>query len=147
MFGYTHKHTKEQTLTILSMHSIVCTVLHRFIYKHPHECVYAALLIQHAKHICHIVICGLSGSTIFFHIISYMARFSKKVFEHKMCFFLFSVQLLSEKIRILRRNERDINLHTFHVKYLLFLSDFNETWIFLTDFRKILKYQISWKSI
>jgi len=34
-----------------------------------------------------------------------------------------------------------------HVKYPLFLSDVNESLIFLIDFRKILKYEISRKSI
>ena len=34
-----------------------------------------------------------------------------------------------------------------HVKYSLLLSDFNENWIFATDFIKILKYQILWKSL
>jgi hypothetical protein len=34
-----------------------------------------------------------------------------------------------------------------NVRQPLFLSDFEEAWIFTTDFLKILKYQISWKSI
>ncbi len=34
-----------------------------------------------------------------------------------------------------------------HVKYPLFLSHLNEIWILLTYFSKILKHQISWKSV
>ena len=34
-----------------------------------------------------------------------------------------------------------------HVKYPLCLSDFNKTWFFSTEFRKIFEYQISWKSV
>jgi hypothetical protein len=34
------------------------------------ECAFLAFVIQHAVRMSHIVIYGLSGSTIFFHIIS-----------------------------------------------------------------------------
>jgi len=50
-----------------------------------YEFVSVALVIQHATGMRHIVIYGLPRSTEFFHIISKMARFKKKVIEHKMC--------------------------------------------------------------
>jgi len=34
-----------------------------------------------------------------------------------------------------------------HIKYPLFFSDFNKIWILSTYFRKILEYQVSWKSV
>jgi len=50
---------------------------------------------------------------------------------------------LPEKFLIIKIIERDgiRNLYiVLHVKYSLFLSDFNYTGIFLTDFGKIFKY-------
>ena len=39
------------------------------------------------------------------------------------------------------------NIYCSLFKVSVFFSGFNETWIFMTDFKKLLKYQISWKSI
>ena len=74
-----------------------------------------------------IVICGLSGSTIFFP--RYLINgtiFEKKLLNIK-CVFIFST-ILSEEFLILRRNERDMirNVHWSSCTVPLFLSDFNE---------------------
>jgi hypothetical protein len=42
------------------------------------KCLFVALGIQHAMHMCHTAICFLPGSTILFHIISQTAQFLKK---------------------------------------------------------------------
>jgi hypothetical protein len=85
---------------------------------------------------------------IFPHYLINGTIFGKKLLNIK-CVFWFSLQLLSETFLILGRIQRDIiiNVHRPSCKVPLLLSDFNETWIFSRDFRNILKYQISWKSV
>jgi len=77
-----------------------------------------------------------------------------KIFEKKKslnanCVFWFPLQLLSETFLILRRNEPDVIKMYFglRVRYVLFLSDFNETRIFLGRISKNNKLPISWKSV
>jgi len=43
-------------------------------------CVFGALGIRREMRTCHIVICGLFGSTLFFHIIFQTIRFSIKAY-------------------------------------------------------------------
>ena len=100
---------------------------------------------------CYMVVCGPSGSTVFFNVASLKERFSEKKRYWRLNGFFYylhsSVQTV-QAVLVLRTIQRDviINLHINHVKHSWF-SDFNETWIFLTDFRKILKYYVVWKSV
>jgi hypothetical protein len=62
-----------------------------------------------------------------------------KIVELKVCVFILFTHF-SAIFPILRRTERDmIKMYIgLHVKYTLLLSDFNETLIFSTNFRKII---------
>jgi len=54
--------------------------------------MFVALGMQHAMRMRHIVICSLSGCTVFFDILSYKERhFRKKVTAHKMCVFIIFI--------------------------------------------------------
>jgi len=87
----------------------------------------------------------MSGCTTFFPLFHERQDFRKKKILNIKWVFWFSLQILSETLVILRRTERDkiISALSPHAKYPLFLTDFNETRIFSTDFRKMLTYKIT----
>jgi len=73
----------------------------------------------------------------FFHIILQTAQFIEKVIVHKMCVLNFSTAVCQTSV-ILRGIKRDMNKSVYWLwcTVPLLLSDFSETWIFSTDFRK-----------
>ena len=67
-----------------------------------------------------------------------------------MCVLTFcTTYFLSENFLIRRRTKWDtiINVLRYLYKVPFFLSDVSETWVLLTDFRKITKCHIPWKSV
>jgi hypothetical protein len=99
----------------------VCVCVCVCVHARTYACVHVSLCVQahslsytarkaHAPYCT--VICGLSGSTMFFHILTNGKIFRKKLLKIK-CVFWFSLQLLSETYLILRRNQQAtiINVH------------------------------------
>jgi len=83
--------------------------------------------MQHTMRIRNIIICGMPRSTIFFHIPQKGQDFRKREKLLYMKYvFRYSLQLLSEKCFILRRNERDRikNAYWFSCKIPCILSRF-----------------------
>ena len=85
-----------------------------------------------------IVIGGLYGCAIFFHISHVQQDFLDRLLNVK-CLFWFCLQLLSETSVILRRTEPSVRKKMrvgLQVKCPLLLSSFNEIWNFLGRFSK-----------
>jgi hypothetical protein len=88
----------------------------------------------------HVVIIGLSGSTVFFPPYLIKSRFSKKRYWTSYTCFDFLNGSVWKTSHCKKNWERcGQNVYWAHLNYPLFLSDFNETWLFPTDFRKIFK--------
>jgi hypothetical protein len=115
-----------------------------------YKCMSVALFVQHATHKHHIILSYVSCLALpyFSTLLHNRYDFRKNVTEHKLCVLIFCTTSVW-KISHSRNNSVRyvINVHRSSCKVLLCLSDLNETWTFTTKKKKILKYQISWKSI
>jgi hypothetical protein len=82
-----------------------------------------------------------------FSTLSYKWKdFRKTIIAVKTCVFIF-YKFIWNFSHCKKESVRYYHKHFFMQKYPLCFSDFNKTLTFSTDFRSILKYQISWKSV
>jgi len=101
--------------------------------------------------VCSLRYPACNGRALYRHLLPAPHDFRKiKLWNSKR---VFSSTNFLATFLILRRIQWDVIIHVlyigFHIKYPLFLSDFNVglTWIFSTDIQNKLQHQISWKSV
>ena len=113
--------------------------------------MFVALGVQRAMRMCHVIVCCLSGSTIFCPIISQRAQFSKqRYWTHTQIVGFDFRYKFSLKIFSLQKQCSDMLSQLYiglHVKCRLLLGGFSGTGMWLTHYREILKYQMPWKSV
>ena len=120
-----HNYKDEQdthctcNLTLRRVHATIVVVGKQWVLHIV--CVCVALGIQGAMRLRNIIVCGLPRSIIVSTLSQKGTIFGKKGTEHKVRVFISFTNFF---------------WNIPHVKCLLFLSDFNETWIFWTVFRK-----------
>ena len=106
------------------------------------------LVTQHAKRMRHIILSSVACPAVPYVSILPYNDFRKKFLNIK-CFFLFYLQLSFETFLNLKRIQQETVIRTQVFKssiHSLFVSYFNETWIFSTNYWKILTYEIFWTS-
>jgi hypothetical protein len=114
------------------------------------ECVSVALVIQHEMRMRRIILSYVAClALLYFSTLSHKRHdFRKKGIKHKMCFnFLYNFCLkhfsFYEEFSEISQMYEGI-----HVKYPIFLSDFNEIWVFFQQiFEKYSNIQFHEKSV
>ena len=84
------KKNRQCMCTLRLVRATILAVGKQLLIRIPRVCVCSITYPAYNAHAPCYIVCGLSWSNIFFHVISSTARFSKNVFEYKMCVLISS---------------------------------------------------------